>query len=179
MGKFKVGDKVRVIKNIADEFDGVKIGDIGKVVDVCDRDDYQIYLRINKHDGYGFKENELELVEENKMEKTFREVIADIKEGEVWESNKMSLVVKMIEGRFYIGDRYDNEIDGFVGQYIPLTLKFKLKRKEYTFAEAFKAYEEGKGIESCKGIYYKKDYETEYDESISMDEIRGKWYIND
>ena len=30
------------------------------------------------------KDNEVK--EENKMEKTFREVIADIKEGEVWES---------------------------------------------------------------------------------------------
>ncbi|MDC4242743.1 hypothetical protein NE398_21740, partial [Clostridium tertium] len=66
-------------------------------------------------------------------ERTFKEVIANIKEGEVWENNKMNLVIKLIEGRIYIGDRYDNEVDGFIGQYIPLTLKFELQRKKYSF----------------------------------------------
>lgn len=126
-------------------------------------------------------------------ERTFKEVIANIKEGEVWENNKMNLVIKLIEGRIYIGDRYDNEVDGFIGQYIPLTLKFELQRKKYSFEEAFKAYEEGKEIES-KEFKYKKingidgfklireKYgwnECEDGFEIHLDEIRDKWYIND
>lgn len=126
-------------------------------------------------------------------ERTFKEVIANIKEGEVWENNKMNLVIKLIEGRIYIGDRYDNEVDGFIGQYIPLTLKFELQRKRYSFEEAFKAYEEGKEIES-KEFKYKKingidsfklireKYgwnECEDGFEIHLDEIRDKWYIND
>lgn len=127
-------------------------------------------------------------------ERTFKEVIANIKEGEVWENNKMNLVIKLIEGRIYIGDRYDNEVDGFIGQYIPLTLKFELQRKKYSFDEAFKAYEEGKEIESCEGCKFKRcdkdvvliiDFagdkikRSSCEDLFSIKEIRGKWYIND
>lgn len=128
-------------------------------------------------------------------ELTFKEVIADIKEGEVWENNKMNLVIKLIEGRIYIGDRYENEVVGFIGQYIPLTLKFELQRKKYSFEEAFKAYEEGKEIENIVTKYkFKKSNDgmikitqrsgniTLTNESsvfVTIDEIRGKWYIND
>lgn len=126
-------------------------------------------------------------------ELTFKEVIANIKEGEVWENNKMNLVIKLIEGRIYIGDRYDNEVDGFIGQYIPLTLKFELQRKEYTFDEAFKAYEEGKEIESVetKRMFMKDNTQDKVFFSntngwlssylcngLSIHEIRNKWYIN-
>ena len=66
---------------------------------------------------------------------------------------------------------------------------FKLKRKEYTFEEAFKAYEKGKEIESCYSQYkYKKEggldlyskTENEWygEDNFEIDEIRGKWYIN-
>lgn len=144
-----------------------------------------------------YKDKGLETIkwEIDKMkELTFKEVIADIKEGEVWENNKMNLVIKLIEGRIYIGDRYDNEVDGFIGQYIPLTLKFELQRKKYSFEEAFKAYEEGKEIESCEGCKFKRcdkdvvliiDFAGDKikrgscEELFSIKEIRGKWYIND
>lgn len=123
--------------------------------------------------------------EENKMEKTFREVIADIKEGEVWECRS-----KYIQ-RFADGIQiYHKE----KGKSTPSMLmrnndKFKLQRKEYTFEEAFKAYEEGKEIESCYSQYkYKKEggldlySETENEwygeDNFEIDEIRGKWYIN-
>ncbi|MCR2013853.1 hypothetical protein NSB31_29825, partial [Bacillus cereus] len=105
MSKFKIGDKARVIRRNGSDFDGVKIGDIGKVVEVCENDVYQVYLRINKHDIYGFKENELGLIEENKMEKTFREVIADIKEGEVWESENNSCDIRIEKGQTGISIR--------------------------------------------------------------------------
>lgn len=123
--------------------------------------------------------------EENKMEKTFREVIADIKEGEVWECRS-----KYIQ-RFADGIQiYHKE----KGKSTPSMLmrnndKFKLQRKEYTFEEAFKAYEEGKEIESCYSQYkYKKEggldlyskTENEWygEDNFEIDEIRGKWYIN-
>lgn len=104
---------------------------------------------------------------------TFREVITNIKEGEVWESrtklieckeNGLDIIRKnKIETNYMFFDYNEN---------------FKLQRKEYTFEEAFKVYEEGKELESVvTGISYKKDYEEEYDEAISINEIRGKWYI--
>lgn len=119
------------------------------------------------------------------MEKTFREVIADIKEGEVWECRS-----KYIQ-RFADGIQiYHKE----KGKSTPSMLmrnndKFKLQRKEYTFEEAFKAYEEGKEIESCYSQYkYKKEggldlyskTENEWygEDNFEIDEIRGKWYIN-
>ena len=70
--------------------------------------------------------------------------------------------------------------------------KYKLKRKEYTFQEAFKAYEGGKEIESdFNGYKYKKingidmrlkymgeEWEEDFGR-FDMREIRGAWYIND
>lgn len=109
-------------------------------------------------------------------ELTFKEVIANIKEGEVWESN-CKRIRCLKDGNLKI----DNiPLRDFGPSVLINSINiYKLQRKEYTFEEAFKAYEEGKEIKSSKGISYKKDYETEYDEAISMDEIRGKWYIND
>lgn len=123
--------------------------------------------------------------EENKMEKTFREVIADIKEGEVWEGR--SKYIKRFADGIQI---YHKE----KGKSTPSMLmsnndKFKLQRKEYSFAEAFKAYEEGKEIESCYSQYkYKKEgrldlyskTESEWyeEDNFEIDEIRGKWHIN-
>lgn len=160
-------------------------------IDTC----YSCYILRERELGYGskhfFKKEGLEIIKweiDEMKELTFKEVITNIKEGEVWENNKMNLVIKLIEGRIYIGDRYDNEVDGFIGQYIPLTLKFELQRKKYSFEEAFKALEEGKEIESCYTAT--KFCENEYLENnvysdwklgvrFKVDEIKGKWYINE
>lgn len=121
--------------------------------------------------------------EEIKIEKTFREVIADIKEGEVWECR--SKYIKRFPDGIQI---YHKE----KGRTTPSMLmcnndKFKLQRKEYTFEEAFKAYEEGKEIESCvSGDKYKKEdvfdlrngYFLESPLKFGINEVRGKWYIN-
>ncbi len=193
MSKFKIGDKARVIRRNGSDFDGVKIGDIGKVVEVCENDVYQVYLRINKHDIYGFKENELGLIEENKMEKTFREVIADIKEGEVWESENNSCDIRIEKGQTGISIR---DFKGNALVWFSDRFKFKLQRKEYTFQEAFAAYEEGKEIESIltgdKFLKSKRadgsDFDSFWDKGIKswwrflyfeLELIRGKWYIND
>lgn len=62
MNKFKVGDKVEVIKLIEDSAI-VKVGDVGTVVEIGkDGSEYPIRLKINKQTDYGFTEEELELV---------------------------------------------------------------------------------------------------------------------
>jgi hypothetical protein len=125
------------------------------------------------------------------VEKTFREVIADIKEGEVWDNGYFKIELK--GGSYCIGRTQDQVSKNIIGFVIYPHVKFKLQRKEYTFQEAFKAYEEGKEIES-KEFKYKKingidgfklireKYgwnECEDGFEIHLDEIRDKWYIND
>ena len=121
-------------------------------------------------------------IKEDNIEKTFREVIAMIKEGEVWESR--SKYIKRFPAGIQIYHREK-------GRTTPSMLmadndKFKLQRKEYTFEEAFKAYEDGKEIESC---YSGDKYMIQHGGSdcyadgsktgtIGFNEIRGKWYIN-
>lgn len=130
------------------------------------------------------------------IEKTFKEVIADIKEGEVWKSVQSCFQLKEIicisgqinftlEGVCIDGDN-NNSI--FTGPGAGQT--FKLQRKEYTFEEAFKAYEEGKEIESNLYRYKRINNKDAYfdtftrgwhrvaDLSIDLSEIRGKWHIN-
>ena len=134
-----------------------------------------------------------EKYEENKevktMTKNFKEVIADIKEGEVWESPGVSCGIRI---------KKDNQGITFYGlkgelvSFISDKWEFTLQRKKVSFTEAFKAYEEGKEIESCYTDYkYKKiDGADNYMNDISLSwhavselefvigEIRGEWYIN-
>lgn len=125
------------------------------------------------------------------QEKTFREVIATIKEGEVWESENKEIRC------FANGIKITHIEKGRCtpSMYMPSYNKYKLKRKEYTFEEAFKAYEEGKEIESIEsGLELRKiEFGVEYrfkvvnekwellendDATLTINEIRGKWYIN-
>ena len=113
------------------------------------------------------------------QEKTFIEVIKDIKEGEVWESH-CKRIIGNGDGDFKI----ESKSGGDFGSYVAIRgeNKYRLKRKEYTFEEAFKAYENGKVIESCVSVeVYSLEREKRKLQSILFDikEIRGKWYIND
>jgi hypothetical protein len=135
-------------------------------------------------EGLCFKEQDFEIVKGDNMKKTFREVIETIKEGEVW-INEVSPIS-------FIRLREDGVLDFNENEGVNLYNTYTLKRKEYTFEEAFKAYEGGKEIESCEGPYrYKKQngndaYFDTFTEAwwsgepitISLQEIRGKWYIN-
>lgn len=179
MAKFKVGDKV--VKTNGSRW--------------CTNNDYAIIEKVRKHDsGYSdyqisesvcyWNDKELELYKEDKEMKglTFREVIANIKEGEVWECGDLN-ITKTFAG-LYIGN--SEYCFGFLS-----TQTFVLKRKEYTFEEAFKTYEEGKEIESKSWRYKKIDgkdsicskdndeWVTSKLAAIDIKEIRGKWYIND
>ena len=136
-----------------------------------------------------FREHAFEMVKEDNMEKTFREVIADIKEGEVWiQKDKRYIVSKIANfgGDIVIESESSRSVFGTKGTYI-------LERKKYTFEEAFKAYEDGIKVESVfSGVIYEKlsdgtvDIEGKYagsthhegDVRFLIGEIRGKWYIN-
>lgn len=125
-------------------------------------------------------------------ELTFIEVITNIKEGEVWESENNSCDIRIEKGQTGISIR---DFKGNALVWFSDRFKFKLKRKEYTFEEAFKAYEEGKEIESLiEGQKFKKkcgeDYYFDFDKEkyvllewdrdiFTVTCIRNKWYIND
>lgn len=131
--------------------------------------------------------------EDNKMEKTFREVIADIKEGEMWE-NRFKIVE--FDGYGITVTKKDKTSTSYYMYFNDNSDKYTLQRQQYTFEEAFKAYEEGKEIESCissdrfKKVddcnwKFKKPFMDEYSEDMSngieifsINEIRGRWYIN-
>ena len=152
----------------------------GKVYDVIYIIDSEIQIYNDLGDKQTFYIGNFEVIkEENEMqEKTFREVIADIKEGEVWVNDTAPIsFIKLRPGGIL-------DFNKNVGIY--LNVKYKLQRKEYTFEEAFKAYEEGKEIESCySGVTYKLQHGGsdcfgggQKTSTIAFSEIRGKWHIN-
>ena len=133
-----------------------------------------------------FREHAFEIVKEDNMEKTFREVIADIKEGEVWVNDTAPIS--------FIKLRPGGILDFSKNVGIDLNVKYKLQRKEYTFEEAFKAYEEGKEIENIlTGLKIKTSVREGWgmlpiingkleddvlSKTLSIEEVRTKWYIN-
>lgn len=127
------------------------------------------------------------------------EVIANIEEGQAYKCTRKNARVKAIKRKIIDNkDVIEFLVDGKCGYSsfaIEVDDTFTLHRKEYTFQEAFKAYEEGKEIESAfNGSKYKKrdgkdewcrnSFETYIYNNIgfvgfSLNEIRGAWYIND
>lgn len=170
-----------------------------RCIDDCDIDIGQItngkVYDVLKEGGLGYliiddlnirkylRKDRFEIVkEENKMKKTFREVIADIKEGEVWECiSPIHWNVKEIR---YINDEDTKGIEIEFKEETEMycfredkEILFRLKRKEYSFDEAFKAYEEGKEIESSfSGQKFKI---CSWEDFFNTKEIKSKWYIND
>lgn len=117
-------------------------------------------------------------------ELTFREVIANIKEGEAWDSGNKTIEYDDKYGRIVVNDYSHPKSDTF---FFDDSIKYKLKRKEVTFQEAFEAYEKGKEIESLEsrdkyknGVkFYKGACMWIDNEYFTFKEIRGGWYIND
>ena len=129
-------------------------------------------------------------------ELNFKDVITNIKEGEVWLSSvyeirkdKEGLQIKRL-------DKNVEQDDGIPFMYFyDSNHTFTLQRKQYTFEEAFKALEEGKQIESVisRRGFKSRDICSKYilfDSEIvdrvndefrlfSCNEIRGRWYIKD
>lgn len=180
MSKFKVGDKV--VKADGEKWaSGEKYKFITKIN--FWREEYMLSNGIGWWD-----EKELKLYEEVKemIELTFKEVIANIKEGEVWESH-----CKKITGISVDRIRIESTIKASFGTIVEISNSnlYKLKRKECSFEQAFKAYEEGKEIESKSYRYKIINEQDKYysklakgwidNDTFDMDEIKGKWYIND
>ena len=140
---------------------------VGKIYDVKEIKENYYVIKDDKGITNLFWHGNFEIVKEDNMEKTFREVIADIKEGEVWVNDTAPIsFIKLRPGGIL-------DFNKNVG--INLNVKYKLKRKEYTFEEAFKAYEEGKEIQSASTD---KIYHKEKDFLFASYEISKKWYIN-
>ncbi|AYR04337.1 hypothetical protein CPD1_058 [Clostridium phage CPD1] len=200
----KVGDKVKVredLGNIENRQVGINEEMIefqGKVVTIFSIADWNgvVYeIEEDEQDWYWTEEmfEKIEEKESNNMkELTFREVIANIKEGEVWESKMLEIYLDNKTSELVLKHKTNYFNCREIG--IKKEKKFKLKRPQYTFQEAFKAFEEGKEIESCESgfkyeIYedatkikregYKTIYEHKAVKIFSTEEIKGKWYIND
>lgn len=175
----KVGDKV-VLSNGKSWSKSQKYRTIKKVF----KDGYFL-----EGDALKYGIEELKLYKENNMkELTFKEVITNIKEDEVWESNDVSIFKTKDDISIDWKNGGDNGVLIFDDE------KFKLKRKQYNFEEAFKFFEKGREIESVVSekcfkirdsvsVYIAKDktINTVNDEIrlFTHNEIRGKWYIND
>lgn len=200
----KVGDKAKVREDLIYDRIGqpgvtdVMLGFRGKemtIKEVIEDREYYIFLE-DKLEHYWTEEmfEKIEEKESNNMkELTFREVIANIKEGEVWESEMLEIYLDNKTSELIL----KNKIGCFNCREIGIKKEkkfFKLKRPQYTFQEAFEAFEKGKEIESCESgfkfeIYedatkikregYKTIYEYKAVKIFSTEEIKGKWYIND
>lgn len=180
--KFKLGENVD-IKTIKGIFRGEIIYFDDEVITLLNEENGEIEISIK------------DIIKEDKMEKTFQEVIRDIKEGEVWVQTKENCVTRKIscvQGEIILGLSQYRSSFGTLGSY-------SLQRKKVTFQEAFAAYEEGKEIQSVStGLKCKKrrlPYDTKvkdycyYDDIIftqlkelkafGIKEIRGSWYINE
>lgn len=141
---------------------------------------------VRKLDGLAFEKWRFEEVKEL----TFKEVIANIKEGEVWESGAKA--IEMFKGRILIKRKNEKKFDSY-DICFSSHVKYRLKRKKYTSKEAFKAFEEGKEIESCEGWKFKKKgdkvivtnhsgarfKESSANALFSLKEMEGDWYINE
>lgn len=131
-----------------------------------------------------------------KNEKTFKEVIATIKEGETYVSVQNYFQMKeIICSNTNILFKIENPVpdENIICTGVSLKQTFVLKRKLVDFTEAFAAYELGKEIESDYsqrryekgnaidiGFAYNKNNNTWYQSnSFNINEIREGWYINE
>ena len=163
----------------------------GKIVTISKINVDEQYLLIEEDDNrWKWTEDMFDKVEEdnNMKELTFKEVIVNIKEDEVWESNDISIFKTKDDISIDWKNGGDNGVLIFNDE------KFKLKRKEYDFRKAFESFEKGKEIKSVVSgkcfkirdsvsVYIAKDktINTVNDEIrlFTYNEIRGKWCIND
>ena len=154
------------------------------------------YAHCEFHKSKGMKIIEWEI--DTMKELKSLEVMANIEEGQAYKCTRKNARVKAIKRKIIDNkDVIEFLVAGKCGYSsfaIEVDDTFTLHRKEYTFQEAFKAYEEGKEIESLlNGLKLKKkcgkDYYYDYAKEkyvciecidiFTIDSIREKWYIND
>ena len=200
----KVGDKVKVKEDlergqrrgshyyyfIAEAMCKYK----GKIVTVSKINVSEQYLLIEEDDNrWKWTEDMFDKIENdaNMKELTFKDVIANIKEGEIWESD--NYIVKCSHGTISIKTKNGEVFNGIA---FCDDILFTLQRKQYSFEEAFKSFEKGREIESCGSQFKYKIYEDELiritnstddkkwlrgndDRNFTVSEIQNKWFIND
>lgn len=120
--------------------------------------------------------------EQPKTTVTWREVFANIQEGE--EYTLYNKFIKMVDGRLMFGDN-----TGCMSFSVDAEFTKKEQRKLVDFKQALVALQKGKTIESdLNGIYYKLQDETLARSfsgscweaaSLTYSEIADKWYIID
>ena len=163
MSKFKVGDKVTGV-NLNQCMYGEKARVI-KIVNFCGMTGYIL----DEFPVIKWWEDELKLIEPATEEFTFEEVIARIKEGEVYVPLDKSYATKSIakrnSGNIII--TFHKRVDGCVPTYT----KYKLVRQK----KEYKLYEvEHK--EDGKRYLFRSDLDHTLDDMVVCDTCQGKSY---
>lgn len=200
MSKFKVGDKVKIIDagyscttfdSMADKLTSLSNGKayrwehgfaspnyhemngmIGEIVAL-----YDVYALVNL-DFNGikrsiiFRNSETTLLLEEKEEFTFEEVIARIKEGEVYENGLSS--ISKIDGCINVTVFNDNSFT--ISKYEDFTLQFKSGR--YKLVPQKKEYQlyEVEHKEDGKRYLFRSDLDHTLDDMVVCDTCQGKSY---
>ncbi len=160
----------------------MKVKYMDKVYKVLKENDVNYVVLINNN-TISLGKKYCEIIEENKhdLKLSFQEVIARIKENEIW-TDGVKYIKLTSKGKIEMN--FDT---------IDLNSKFKLKRQTYNFAEAYKKFKEGFVVESLETkLMFKKENNINYFKDINEnewkifiysvfneDEIDGKWYIYD
>lgn len=160
MSKFKVGDKVtgtnsyQKMYGIEDTISEIKYGSCGTR-----------YRLKNFGDSWWWDE-ELRLLEKAKTEFTFEEVIARIKEGEVYETTSNLFRAKKIMRNGWISIEFDGDSNklGFPGKY-----RLVPQKKEYQLYEV-------EHQEDGKRYLFRSDLDHTLDDMVVCDTCQGKSY---
>lgn len=160
MSKFKVGDKVtgtnsyQKMYGIEDTISEIKYGSCGTR-----------YRLKNFGDSWWWDE-ELRLLEKAKTEFTFEEVIARIKEGEVYETTSNLFRAKKIMRNGWISIEFDGDSNklGFPGKYrlVPQKKEYQLYKVEHK--------------EDGKRYLFRSDLDHTLDDMVVCDTCQGKSY---
>ena len=145
----KVGDKVRIREDLivnsnygGEMFCGGYMetlkGRIATIVEVYDCLSYDIDI---DEEGWMWTEEMFEIIE--------KEVSVNMK---IKEMTLNEILDSILEGELEI-EEFDKQFGAFCYEKGMELLTKQFKRPQYTFQEAFKAFEEGKEIESCVTSY--------------------------
>lgn len=164
----------------------------------CDNRNTEMFKFLAK----SYKDKHSNIIEESNMEKTFKgweimKMIAEgeLKNGDVVIENDGSWAYTILQNCLVDGrnvKEFDSKLESGNSNFCNNNHIYIIKksRMKYTFEEAFKSYEEGKEIESCEtgARFIKSDNKdmlyitsvgfTSLGRGFNVDEIRGKWHIN-
>lgn len=165
MSKFKVGDKVTGVKLSQCMFG--KKARVIRIVNLCGTTNYIL----DKLPGIRWREDELKLIEPAEGF-TFEEVIARIKEGEVYENGLSS--ISKIDGCINVTVFNDNSFT--ISKYEDFTLQFKSGR--YKLVPQKKEYQlyEVEHQEDGKRYLFRSDLDHTLDDMVVCDTCQGKSY---